>query len=133
MSMNLERSVGDCMTTKIIATQPHHTLDQALNLMLLNNVNHLPVLGPDFQLVGMVSDRDLRLAMDSPFQELSLEQSTTALQAHRVEEIMRTSPHVVEVSTPLQQAIRVMQARQVGALPVVDSNNNLVGLVSGGG
>ncbi|TNE47157.1 MAG: CBS domain-containing protein [Deltaproteobacteria bacterium] len=128
--MNRERSVRDCMSVEVFATQPHHTLDQALNMMLLNNITHLPVVNDDFQLMGIISDRDIRSVMDSPFLELSLEQSTAALRAHQVEEVMKVDPHVVHPETSLLKAIQVMKDCQVGALPVVDLNNVVVGFLS---
>ncbi len=128
--MNKERSVRDCMSVEVFTTQPHHSLDQALNMMLLNNVTHLPVVDDDFQLMGIISDRDIRSVMDSPFLELSLEQSTASLLAHRVEEVMKMDPHVVHPETPLLKAIRIMKDCQVGALPVVTSNNVVAGLLS---
>jgi CBS-domain-containing membrane protein len=79
-------------------------------------VRHLPIVNASEEIVGMLSDRDLvRTSRDSD---------------HTVATLM--SGHVVSVSpdTPLDLTIDRIVQSHVGALPVVDDHEHVVGIVS---
>lgn len=47
-----------------------------------------------------------------------------------VADIMTRDPVVVKPETPLQEAIRILAERRISGLPVVDSENKLIGVIS---
>jgi acetoin utilization protein AcuB len=64
--MPLGKVVGDIMKQPVVTTTPTTTLDKALASMLSSRIQRLPVLDENQQLVGIITDRDVRLAADSP-------------------------------------------------------------------
>jgi acetoin utilization protein AcuB len=85
-------------------------------------IRHLPVLEAG-RLVGVVTDRDLRLATSalapSPFPSESL-----------VSAIMSRNPLTTDLSDPVEDAARTMRERKIGCLPVVEGGT-VVGIVTG--
>lgn len=50
----------------VVSIAPDATLDKALQLMVQSGVHHLPVVEKE-ELRGIITDRDLRLAAESPW------------------------------------------------------------------
>lgn len=98
------------------------TLAVTYQLMQAEGIRHLPVLD-GATLVGVVTDRDLRYA-------------TSALHPHpfpreaRVERVMSPHPVTAAPLDPVEEAARLMRARKIGCLPVLDGDA-LVGIVTG--
>src|SRR2546426_9196882 len=59
------RSVRDLMTPAPLSVSPNTPVNEARALMQRHRIRHLPVL-EDGRLVGIVSDRDIRLVLPSP-------------------------------------------------------------------
>lgn len=51
---------------QLVVVGPKETLEKTFAMMLKYNIRHLPVVNDQGEVVGMVSDRDIRLAADSP-------------------------------------------------------------------
>lgn len=122
--------VRDLMTPNPITVRPDTPLDEALSLMLSNNVRRLPVVDEDGRLVGIISDRDLRLAADSPFLQETPDEVLEHLAQHTVKEIMHTAVHTIEDTAPVVEAAKLMRVARVGGLPVLNEQNNLVGIIT---
>ncbi|GBD36015.1 Hypoxic response protein 1 [bacterium HR36] len=52
-------TVGEVMTTQVIFAAPDMPIDQAQRIMMEKRIRHLPVIGEDGQLCGMISIGDL--------------------------------------------------------------------------
>lgn len=124
------RIVQDIMSTDPITVYVDTTLDEALSVMLSNNIRRLPVVDEENRLVGIISDRDLRLAADSPFLQETPDDVINNLSQHSVSEIMRTALHTVEEDEPIVEAAKLMRVARVGGLPVVDERERLVGIIT---
>jgi CBS domain-containing protein len=51
--------VSSCMSQPVIAVGPDDEVEKAISLMEENAIHHLPVIGPDGTLVGMLAQSDL--------------------------------------------------------------------------
>ena len=60
-------NVSDIMTERPATVRLHNTLREVLDLMEQINCHHVPVLNTQNHVIGIISDRDCRLAMNSPF------------------------------------------------------------------
>lgn len=127
--MPSQQFVRDIMSTDLVAIAPDDTLAEALLQMRRHNVRRLLVTD-ETGLVGIVTDRDLRLAADSPFLDETPAEAFKKLEQHRVEEIMTTSLTTIEPDAPIVEAAKLMRVAHVGGLPVVDENDRLVGIVT---
>jgi len=130
MPRTLAKLVSEIMSTNVITVTPSTRLDQALEIVLRNHLRRLPVVDEHSprKLKGIITDRDLRLACDSPFLEESLAQRVEHLAEHKVEKIMATGLVTVDESATVLEAVKLMRVSNVGGLPVVDSKGDLVGI-----
>ena len=81
------------------------------------------------RLVGIVSDRDIRLVLPSPATSLSVYEIGYLLTRLTVAEIMTRGPLTIAPERPITEAVRRMLANKVSALPVV-AGGQLVGIVT---
>ena len=110
---------SDIMTAKVVSIRQTATVREALKLLAELDVRHLPVVDERDELVGMLSERDL----------LRLRRSTEVLN-RAVSEVMSADVLVVTPTTHVDEIIDLMTEHKVGALPVVDNDSQLAGIVS---
>jgi acetoin utilization protein AcuB len=110
--------VGEHMTTSVVCIDPSATVGEARSLMEQHDIRHLPVTEKG-RLIGIVARSDLQWpAAAKPPRELA------------VAEVM--SEHVIAVTprTTIESAASLMLANKIGALPVVDDEEQLVGILT---
>jgi acetoin utilization protein AcuB len=116
---------SDVMTPSPRTIRVSTTIGQALEILQSLDVRHLPVVNADREVVGMVSDRDFRgLPIPNLYQG-----SHIPLRAP-VSEIMSSDVISVEEETAVKELIDLMIDNKLGAVPVVDGDDVLVGIVS---
>jgi acetoin utilization protein AcuB len=122
--------VQELMTTALVTIVPSDTVRVALTKMEDQEIRHLPVvLGK--QLVGMVSDRDLREYRLPVLEEIENPEFAEDLLETPVSEVMNTDLVTLDASEGVKTAIDLMLEYGVGALPVLDRRRDeLVGIVS---
>src|SRR5690606_8848493 len=121
--------VRDNMKREVITVTPDDTLATALKLTRKHRIRHLPVTLPNGDLAGILSDRDIRLAMPSPL---------TTPDAERADYLERTpiagimSRKVISVGSDetVEDAAKLLYSHRIGALPVVDASNRVVGILT---
>ncbi len=116
------------MTHDPVVVSPRHSLADALRLTRERRIRHLPVVDGGV-LVGIVSDRDVRLAMPSPLTEPD-ERRIEFLDRTTVRDIMRTEVDSIGPLDTLEDAAKLMRRRRIGALPVVDAHGAVLGILS---
>ena len=125
--------VEDLMTSKVFTVEQHDMIDRVFFLLHYEKVRHLPVVEKG-KVVGIVSDRDLYKALGPKSNSSTIEavEGTTQLQVipQKVQHIMKRGVLTVNPDTYASEAASIMAENKVGALPVVDSNNKLVGIVT---
>ena len=119
--------VSDLMITNPNTIHPDIPLSQVLKLMRDVGCRHLPVLENGF-LVGIVSERDVRLAVKIPALDIE-DVGSHQIRDISAGEIMATDPVTANLSTTVQQAAQWLNANNIGALPVVE-DGVLVGIVT---
>jgi len=127
--MGEELLVADIMTHHPITIGPAATLKEAVRLMTEGGFRRLPVVDGEGRLIGIVTDRDIRLATDSPVVLHERSQHEYHMTHVKVEACMTPDPIVVQPATPVADAIRLMQERTIGGLPVM-LGDQLVGIVT---
>ena len=108
--------VADVMTTDVQLIEEGTTIAVAARRMITTGVNHLPVLSPDQRLVGIVTSWDIAKAVASNFLWL--------------DEIMSRDVITTTPQEPLEDATKKMEDHQISALPVVDQDRHVIGLVT---
>lgn len=59
-----ETAIGDIMTQNLITASPDWNLKECSIIMQANNINHLPVLDENRNLIGLISATDLFIAAE---------------------------------------------------------------------
>ncbi|MGH1342592.1 MAG: CBS domain-containing protein [Nannocystales bacterium] len=121
--------VRDVMSTELVTLIAKETVSLADQLMKTIEVRHLPVLGDNGELVGIVSDRDLLSAAASCLAGLDENDARVYRRQIAIGEIMSCDIRVVTPTTPLLEAANLMHGRKIGCLPVIDGDA-LVGIVT---
>jgi acetoin utilization protein AcuB len=120
--------IRDLMTAKPITTGPDTPVIDARTLMLGKRIRHLLVTdGP--KLVGIVTDRDIRLNLPSPATSLSVWEVNYLLARLTVASVMTKALVTVSPERDPRDAAVLMLDHQIGALPVVDGGE-LVGIIT---
>ncbi len=122
-------NVSDLMTAKPLSIHQNGTLRQALELMENNHFRHLPVLNSDGQLVGILSDRDCRTAINSPHILRERWQDEELIETLRARALMTPAPIVIEPDAEADEAARLMLNNHISCLPVI-LGETLVGIVT---
>jgi len=120
--------VREKMHRSVITISPDQSLFAARERMRKHGIRRLPVVRGG-QLVGMVTDRDVRQAWASPATALSTHELLYLLDKVTVEEIMTSRVFTVTPDTPLVEAARLLHDRKIGGLPVVEGKT-LVGILT---
>ena len=109
--------VRDVMKRKVLSVPRKASLREAQRIMRESRISGLPI-SEEGRLYGIVSVNDIILALDGGWIEESCE-------AH-----MATNLVVLEAGMPLSFALRYFNNYSYGRFPVLDSNRQLVGVIS---
>lgn len=120
---------SELMTADPISVSPTASVAEVWDLMRDLNIRHVPVVERG-TLVGMVSDRDLRLDMAAI---LSADGADVLRQELATPAVKVMSPDVISVDTEteLEDIVSLLIEQKVGALPVVrPGTREMVGILS---
>ncbi len=113
-------TVADVMTRGVRSMRPDDNLVAAAQAMEELNVGAVPVCSGD-KLLGMLTDRDI--VVRGVAQELDLKQC-------KLSDVMSGHVRTAREDDDVQDVLREMADAQIRRLPVVDSQDRLVGMVS---
>lgn len=116
-------TVAKAMTAPAYVLRETHTVGKARELMNELDVRHLPVVDVDDRPVGMISDRDIRVAEAVMGGPESAAEITIAL-------VGTEDPYVVQRSAELGPVMLDMSARRMGSAMVVDPDGKIVGIIT---
>ena len=120
--------VRELMTAKPITVDPKTPMLEARQRMVEERIRHLVVV-ENARVVGIVTDRDIRLNLPSPATSLSVWEINYLLAQLTVGGVMSASVIIVNPDRPIAEAARIMVDHKIGALPVVDEGR-LVGIIT---
>ena len=135
------------MTKEVISVRRETPFLEAVDLMLKNNFNGLPVVAKDNKLVGMLSEYDLTLKGSSihlpTFLKLLqkfdiyskdkkfLETDVKKILAMKVKDVMNPSPFSMSENSTLTQAVKIFsEYGDLNPIPIVDKKKRLVGILA---
>jgi IMP dehydrogenase len=124
-NMDIETQVLQCKKVKKsesgmiidpITIKPDQTLQDAEDIMASYKISGVPVVDDNNILVGILTNRDMRFTKDF---------------THKAIDKMTVMPLVTaKEGTTLEEAAEVMHANKIEKLPIVDSKNKLIGLIT---
>ena len=120
--------VRDVMTPDPVTISSNQSIGTALARMRRGNFRRLPVMDQG-KLVGIVTDRDLRLAMNSPYVLREGWYDSYLMEHIEVRTCMTSNPVTVAPDCDLIEAVQLMRSQKFGGLPVIQ-NGILVGILT---
>lgn len=120
--------VKDWMTRNPVTITDETSMMKAIHLMKQNRFRRLPVMHED-QLVGIVTDRDLKEASPSKATTLDVHELYYLLAELQVKDIMTRNPITVAPDDTVEHAAQLMLENTISGLPVVDKEQ-LVGILT---
>lgn len=121
-------TVEKLMTPVPHTVSPDTSLRTVLGIMKVGGYRQIPVLECG-RLVGIITDRDIRLVMNSPVVKHRQVEDEDLLNSVTVGGCMTTDPIYVHPETPAFEAAEMLSMYKFGALPVVDAGA-LVGIIT---
>lgn len=110
--MNLK--IADLMAKRVVSAQPHHTVEHVRALITKNRIHAVPVVGPDQELLGLVSTADLMA---------NLKNGTP------VSSLMTKDVRVIPAYNDVSAAARMMRRHKIHHA-VVTHEKKVVGMLS---
>ncbi len=126
--MSAKRLVADIMTPNPVSVTPRNAIRTAINLMREGGYRRLPAVDRG-RLVGIITDRDLRRAANSPFVVREQWYDNFILDHIEVGSCMTPNPLTIEPSATIVEAARMMRSHKIGGLPVV-IDGQLTGIIT---
>lgn len=119
--------VVDVMTSDPVTVTPSETIHQADGIMDENNFRQLPVV-KGRELVGIITDRDIRSFLSGSLH--SSPEDWEKAMSTQISTVMTMQPITVTPDDDLTDAIEILLTEKVGAIPVLDDTEGLVGILS---
>lgn len=111
--------VGDLMRSRPIAVRPDDSIRQAFRRLCAAHIRHLLVMEGE-RLVGIITDRDIRLALPSlPF-IADIADLYLKLDDVKVRDAMTRDVITVGPEAPVEEAVEIFLRCAISALPVVE-------------
>lgn len=122
---------ADVMTERVVSIGPDATIQEAIKLMLENQISGLPVIDASRELVGVITEGDfLRRAETGTVRRRprwleflvgpgKLADEFARGHGRKVAEIMTPDPIAIMENTPLSEAVDLMERHRIKRLPVM--------------
>ena len=112
-------NVQNKMSAPAITLTPEAGSFEAIQRMQKQKIHHIPVVDEEGKLIGIVAERDLLLSM-----------TQHGLVDVELSEVMNERVMAVTPNTPLTEAAKIILKHHIGALPVVNKERNVVGIIT---
>ena len=123
--------VKDWMNKDLVTIEEDTSIMKASKIMKQHNIQHLPVLRQG-RLVSIVSDRDLKEAAPSKATSLDIHEMYYLLDKVTVKNLMPKQLFTIAPGDTVERAAAVMLKHHISALPVVDAESALAGIITKG-
>ena len=118
------------MTTDVITVDEDASMMKASIIMKEKKIRCLPVVNTKGELVGIVSDRDLKDAAPSKATTLDVYELNYLLSSIKIKDLMTTNLAYVRPDETVEFAAILMLENKISSLPVINNKGRLIGIVT---
>lgn len=136
--------VKQIMTHTVITASPNDRIKDIASLLYRRNLSGVPVVDKDDKVIGIVTEYDFinpELGVHIPtyvdfLQALEIDtigemaETAKVLQEATIDQIMTREVMTVQPTTDVKEVVRLITSHRINPVPVVDSHNKLVGIIS---
>lgn len=112
--------VNEFMSKNVVSVAPDTSIIEIARLMKDNNIGSLPVVKEN-KVIGIVTDRDIVLRDIAEGKDIK---KVTA------KDVMTTGVTTATPEMDIHEAAKIMSEKQVRRLPVVEKNNQIIGMLA---
>jgi len=121
--------VKDWMSKNVITADVNDSMQEAMNRLKKNDISMLPVMKKG-NLVGIVTDRDLKRASASDANTLEVHELLFLITKIKVQDIMTENPVTLPFDFTVEEAAEVLLEKKISGAPVVDGDGKIVGVIT---
>lgn len=110
-------NVGDVMSRDVVTVLEDIQVDEAAKLIVSGSFDHLPVISKDGRLMGIITAWDISKAVAGG-------------KPTKIANIMTRRVYSALVDEPIELAARTLDTHSISALPVVDKENKVIGMIT---
>ncbi|MEK4521363.1 acetoin utilization AcuB family protein [Psychrobacillus sp. FSL W7-1457] len=117
--------VEEIMNTSVPTLTPSHTINDALKVLKEKRIRHIPIVNKEREVLGVVTDRDLKEATPSSLQD----RKDAEILDLPLEKIMTKNPITGHPLDFVEETASIFYDNRIGCLPIV-SQGKLVGMIT---
>lgn len=121
--------IRNWMTKDVVTVTPETSMLKASKLMKEHDIRRLPVVDTQMNVVGIVSDRDIKDASPSKATTLDMHELYYLLSELKIKDIMTHNPVTIAPTDTVESVAMLMEEKGFGGLPVVE-DDKLVGIIT---
>lgn len=117
------------MTREVITVDEEDSMQKAAKLLAQNKIRMLPVM-KNGELVGVVSDRDIKKASASDATTFDKHELGYLIEQVKVKQIMTTDIITISSNFTMEEAAEILLKNRISGAPVIDEKGILTGIVT---
>ena len=121
--------VKNWMSKPVITIDENSSMQEANLLLERNSIHTLPVMNGE-NLVGIITDRDLKRSSASDATSLEKHELLYLILKIKVRDIMTKNPICVTPDYTIEEAAKILMEHKVSGIPVVGTSGAIVGIVT---
>lgn len=131
-------SVADLMTKDVVTVKRNTTLDETARRLSGLRISGMPVVDDEDHVVGVIGELDIIMAKQGKkgsgirdlVRRISGEPVPKRKAGNHVGDVMSEPPITIRKEADVLEAARILDARRIKRLPVVDENGKCIGVIS---
>ncbi len=131
----------DIMTAQVVSLNGEQTLKNAIEVMQKQKIRHLPIIGKQNKLTGIVSDKDVLRHLPFHNRQFSSQDDKSRSRLfdvapnepaalRKLNRVMNTDVIHILPSCDFYNAVEMLYDKKISCLPVTDEQKNLIGIVT---
>ncbi|MGC8658411.1 MAG: CBS and ACT domain-containing protein, partial [Desulfomonilaceae bacterium] len=121
--------VKDWMSINVVTVNASDSMQHAINMLMENDISMMPVM-EEGQLVGVVTDRDLKRASPSDAVMLDIQRILYLLSKLEVGAVMSRYPITLSFDLTVEEAAEILLKNKISGAPVLDGSGKIVGIIT---
>ncbi|MBK8886957.1 MAG: CBS domain-containing protein [Saprospiraceae bacterium] len=129
----LTLKVGDVMSTELITVKQDTVLKDVNQIFENENIHHIPVIANDGHFMGIISKSDILLLLDWGTKlslPASIRKNFFMLSSNLAKDVMQTNVIKVSPEDTIQRCVQIFRENYFRALPVVNDEGQLQGIIT---
>jgi CBS-domain-containing membrane protein len=131
-------TVGDLMTKDVVTVKKNTTLDETARRLSGLRISGMPVVDDDDRVIGVIGELDIIMAKQGAkgggirniVRRITGEPVPKRRAGNHVGDVMSEPPITIKKNADILEAARILDARRIKRLPVVDDHGKLIGVIS---